>query len=170
MKSHLKVKMFSLSAEMTYIRRQEEKWKTKARIARKKQSELKDIKSLASLMYADKNFWTHRFHRYELKLAARTTHLAYGFLKGIPYQMMENYCHGWRKGYASSEPDWKAIGETIERFSKDETNLQDIMQKFEEWLTDSKKWFEGNEARWYEAHNKRIAEHNAKLRTTLTSA
>jgi len=57
MKSHLKVKVYSLMTEMTYIRRQEEKWKTHARIARQRQKE-------NSVKYAESNFWSRRLKNF----------------------------------------------------------------------------------------------------------
>lgn len=140
MRLHLKVKVFSLSAEMTYIRRQEEKWKTRARWARAKQKS-------TSLAYAENNFWSHHWHRLGLKTEARNTHLAYGYMKGHSYATMEHMCYGPLKGYGSSEPDWAAIEAMVERFSKDETTPQDIMQKFAEWLSEAKAWYEGNPKR-----------------------
>jgi hypothetical protein len=151
MKSHLKVKVFSLSAEMTYIRRQEEKWKTRARIARQRQKPL-------SQGYAEANFWSHRGHRHGLKFEARNTHLAFGCIKGIPYSKMEPLCYGVFKGYGSTEPDWKAIEAMVERFTKDETNPQNFMQAFAEWLADAQKWYEGNKLRIPAAHEARVAE------------
>lgn len=140
MKSHLKVKVVSLAAEMTYIRRQELKWKRHAKYARQKQKE-------NSIKYAEANFWSHRGHRAGLKHEARSTHLAYGFMKGVPYAAMENICYGVYKGMGSSEPNWPAVAAMVERFSKDEDNPQDFMQKFAEWLADAKAWFEGNPER-----------------------
>lgn len=152
MRSHLKVKVVSMSMEMTYIRRQEAKWKNKARYARQKQKELliqPEVYERASTSqaYAERNFWSNHHHRYGLKTEARVAHLAYGCMRGIPYQKMEYYCHGWQKGHGGYEPDWKSVAVMVERFSKDEPNSQDIMQKFEEWLSDAKVWYEGNEAR-----------------------
>lgn len=138
MKSHLKVKVFSLSAEMTYIRRQEEKWKTKAKRAREKGRDDS---------YAFANFWSQRAHRAELKRDARFTHLAYGFLRGQSYDCMEPICYGPLKGYGSEEPNWKHIEAMVEKFSKDEASPQDTMQKFAEWLADAKVWYEANPKR-----------------------
>lgn len=137
MRSHLKVKVFALAAEMTYIRRQEQKWKDRARFARQKQKS-------NSVEYAEKNFWSQRSHRSGLKLEARNTHLAYGYMKGVPYAKMEHVCYGPLKGWGSSEPNWAAIEAMVERFSKDEDNPQDAMQKFAEWLAEAKTWYEGN--------------------------
>lgn len=140
MKSHLKVKVFSLSAEMTYIRRQEEKWKSKARAARQKQKD-------NAVSYCMENFWSQQYHRRNLKSEARSTHLAYGAMRGIPYSAMERICYGPLKGYGRSAPTWGDIQDMVERFSKDEPNQQEIMQRFSEWLDDAKKWYEGNPER-----------------------
>ena len=137
MKSHLQVKVFTLMQEMTYIRRKEDKWKTRARIARKNQKE-------TTTQYAERNFWSHRLHRQGLKTEARNTHLAYGALRGAPYRIMEVMCYGPLKGYGSSEPDWKSIESMVERFSKDEDDPQGTMQRFGEWLADAKIWYEEN--------------------------
>lgn len=137
MRSHLKVKVFTLSAEMTYIHRQEIKWKKRAKFAREK---------FGNATKAEIQFWSHRDHRYGLKTDARICHLAYGFMKGLSYAQMENICYGHLKGYGSSEPDWKAIEITIERFTRDE-NPQATMQRFAEWLADAQKWYEGNPER-----------------------
>lgn len=146
MKSHLKVKVFALSAEMTYIRRQEAKWKNRARYARLKGK---------SDAYQHQALCSHQAHRYELKTEARNSHLAYGYLKGRPYQQMEQICYGQLKGFGSSEPDWKAIESMVERFTKDETTPQDVMQKFAEWLADAKAWYEGNKDRIKVANEQR---------------
>lgn len=151
MKSHLKVKLYSLTTEMTYIRRQEAKWKEKAKAARAKQK-------AQAVDYCEQNFWSHRNHRTDLKDIARTTHLAYGAMKGIPYARMEYICYGawdlmdepaasFYKGYNREAPDWNTIAETVERFSRDEPNKVEIMQRFGEWLADAKAWYEGNPER-----------------------
>jgi len=61
MRSHLKVKVFTLAAEMTYIRRQELKWKERAKYARARQKTLLAIvenqKAVSSQAYAENNFW-----------------------------------------------------------------------------------------------------------------
>jgi hypothetical protein len=142
MKSHLKVKVFSLSAEMSYIRRQEEKWKTRARLARKKIENINQHR--ANVEYAERNFWSQHWHRYQLKTEARTAHLAYGCMRGMAYSRMEAICYGPLKGYGSTEPDWEAIGAMVGRFSVGEDDQQGIMQKYAEWLADAKTWYEGN--------------------------
>lgn len=160
MKSHLKVKVFALTNEMTYIRRQEEKWKTKARYARKKQED--HAKQTARVQYAEGNFWTQRWHRLELKVEARITHLAYGCIYKVPYAKMENICYGGLKGYDSTEPDWQKIESMVERFTKDEPHPQTYMQAFGEWLADAKKWYELNPDRISAALADRKAEYERK--------
>lgn len=140
MKSHLKVKVFSLSAEMTFIHRQELKWKEKARAARQRQKE-------QAVKYCEDNFWSHRWHRQDLKTEARTAHLAYGAMRNVPYWKMEYISLSALRGYNREAPNWEAIVSTIERFSKDEPNRADIMQRFSEWLADAKTWYDGNEKR-----------------------
>lgn len=161
MKSHLKVKVFALSAEMSYIHRQEHKWKNKARYARQKVADFArvanalHVEAQRSVDYAESNFWSQRNHRKFLKLDARTAHLAYGCMRGVPYSKMEVLCYGPLKGFGSSEPDWKAIEQMVERFAKDEPSPQDYMQRFAEWITEAKKWYEGNEKRILQAAESR---------------
>ncbi len=147
MKSHLKVKVHSMSAEMTYIRRQEIKWKNKARYARIRQKEHASEKTLASIKYAEDNFWSHRWYREDMKTEARTAHLAHGCIKGIPYSQMEQLCYGVFKGYGTTEPDWGKIEAMILRFTVDEPSPQDYIQRFGQWVADAKIWYEGNKKR-----------------------
>lgn len=167
MRSHLKVKVFALAAEMTYIRRQEEKWKIKARLARQKQHATADLsaqaKAISSQAYAENAFWSHRHHRYDLKEDARSSHLAYGCMRNIPYSQMEIMCYGPLKGYGSSEPDWKSIESMIERFSKDETAPQDFMQAYAQWVEAAKVWYEGNTERIKAWQAQRLLDHQGKL-------
>ncbi|KAH0548324.1 hypothetical protein GP486_007986 [Trichoglossum hirsutum] len=124
---------------MTYIRRQERKWKKRARIARQKQR--------SSEAYLMANFASMQQHRYGLKKDARIAHLAYGCMKGVPYEDMEYICYGQMKGYGSTEPNWDAVMSTVERFAKDEPTKTQIMQQAERWLSEAKQWFENNTQR-----------------------
>lgn len=157
MKTHLQIKVFTLMQEMTYIRRQEEKWKVRARFARQKQRR-------ASVEKAEATFWSMRWHRSGLKVEARNTHLAYGALRGVSYSRMEVMCYGPLKGYGSTEPNWKSIEEMVERFSKDEDDPQGTMQRLGEWLADAKIWYEGNPSR-VEEWNKQRPERIKLLKT-----
>jgi len=140
MKSHLKVKVVSLSMEMTYIRKQEQKWKERARMARLKQKE-------QSVSYAEKNFWSNRWHRIDLKDEVRNSHLAYGAMRGVPYSKMETICYAPLEGYNRYAPKWDKITAMVERFATGEPNVQEIMQRYSEWLADAQKWYEGNPER-----------------------
>lgn len=144
MQSHLKVKVYTLAAEMSFIHRQEIKWKARAKAARQRQKQHAEEKTANSILYAEKNFWSHRLHRLDLKSDARTNHLAYGFLKGRTYQEMEYISYGGIKGYNKEEPDWARIEEMVQRFTKDETDPGGIMQRFGEWRSAATAWFEGN--------------------------
>lgn len=159
MRSHLKVKVFALSAEMTFIRKQEEKWKLRAKYARQKQNE-------QSAAYAEKNFWSQRSHRDDLKREARVAHLAYGYMRGVPYAKMENICYGPLKGFGGYEPWWSKIEAMVERFSKDETNPQDMMQKFAEWMAEAKIWYDGNKGRIKQLWADKEIERQRKLADT----
>jgi hypothetical protein len=72
---------------------------------------------------------------------------------------MEPLCYGVFKGYGTTEPDWKAIEEMVARFAKDETNPQDYMQRYAEWLAEALKWYEGNKLRIPAVLADRAAEH-----------
>lgn len=163
MKSHLKVKVYSLSHEMRYIRRQENKWKRRAKFARQKKNDI-------SQSYAENNFWTLREHRDDMKLDARVAHLTYGFMRGVPYSKMEHICYGVFKGYGSSEPRWDFIEAMMVRFSKDEPNQQDIAQRFAEWIEAAKAWYEGNESRIPAARDKRNTDRYARLNDPVWQA
>jgi hypothetical protein len=145
MKSHLKVKVMSMSSEMTFIRRQERKWKKRAWLARKKIDHLREHAS--RITYAENNFWSLRGHRDELKVLARHAHLAYGCMKGVPYSAMEYICYGPIKGMGGYQPNWEDVMTTVERFSKDEPNKAEIMQRAAQWLSEAQLWYEGNPER-----------------------
>jgi len=155
MKSHLQVKVYSMSAEMSYIRRKEEQWKTRARIARQRSKEtpISAKPNHLNADYAEKAFWSSRWHREDMKVEARTSHLTYGFMKGRSYEQMEHICYGQLKGFGSSEPNWKAIEAMMLRFTLDEPSPQDWMQRFSQWLEAAKVWYEGNKQR-IDAFNK----------------
>lgn len=152
MKSHLQVKVFSMAAEMTYIRHQEEKWKNRARNARAKQkaqatADTSLMSAATAQEYAETNFWSLRWHREQLKYDARWSHLAYGFMKGRSYSQMEYLCYGDVKGRKTTPPNWARIEEIVTKFSSDESDVQGIMQRFGSWLADAKIWYDGNPGR-----------------------
>lgn len=146
MKSHLKVKVYTLAQEMSFIHRQEIKWKARAKAARQRQKQQADEKTAASILYHESNFWSLRGHRRDLKIEARISHLAYGFLKGHSYAKMEAVAYGKERGRVP--PDWHAIEEMVARFTKDESSdPRDVMQRFSEWRAAAEAWYEGNSSR-----------------------
>lgn len=169
MKSHLRVKVHSLSHEMRYIRRQENKWKERAKHARqraKSHPSAVDEGEARRLAYFEGNFWSLRNHRTGMKTDARNSHLAYGCMRGMPYSRMEQLCYGVYKGHGVKEPQWGKIEAMVQRFSKDEPNPQEFMQRFAQWLEEAKAWYEGNESRIPAARDKRNADAYARLNDT----
>lgn len=140
MKSHLKTKVYTLAAEMQHIHRNEIKWKAKAKAARARHRH-------HAIDYCESNFWSLRWHRVGLKSEARWSHLAYGFMRGRSYQQMEYISYGGIKGFNRAVPNWERIEEIVTKFSKDEPNHGDVMQRFGAWLAEARVWFDGNESR-----------------------
>jgi len=59
-----------------------------------------------------------------VRKAARSTHLAYGYLRGHDYRVMENE-------KTRTQPDWNAIHNMVKKYSSGDS--RDVSQKFEEW-------------------------------------
>ena len=93
----LKVKIKSLAEEARIIRREEQKAK-----------QAKDTTKLNSLH-------DHRIH--VVRKASRNSHLAYGFLRSVPYKVMEQKTH--------SEPNWRIIEKEALRFDKDPASFEE---------------------------------------------
>lgn len=82
-KAAIQTKIVSLADEARYIRRKEIKWKMKARKARDRQKVSEEGKSSWTYHYL-------RLHRLNVvRPEARATHIAYGFLRGLPYYKIE---------------------------------------------------------------------------------
>lgn len=83
-KTHLKIKIKSLAAEQVIIRDEARKC-------------------------SGMDKWDLNHHRTShVRPYIRENHLAYGFLKGIPYSRMENRCH--------EAPDWDEVEKLVRRF------------------------------------------------------
>lgn len=89
-----------------YTPEQMEKWK---RLARERKN------SLVSMN-------THR--RTKVRTVARSTHLAYGFLRGTPYRVMENE-------KTRTVPNWNAIEKMITKYSTEDPRV--TLQRFASW-------------------------------------
>jgi len=126
----MKIKLKNLSDESRTIRTEETKLKRqlekqKAYIAQNNVSPEKLEKwqqQARARLNAYKSLQDHR--KTIVRSAARSTHLAYGFLRGTPYTHMEN-------PQTRTTPNWSAIEKMIRKYSTDDSRV--TMQRFAEW-------------------------------------
>lgn len=112
MKTKLKIKISTFAAEARIIRREEKKWKGTHPMR-------------ASL---------HEHRVVGLRNATRTSQLAYGFLRGRSYLMMEIFAY--------TQPDWSGIEKEILRFGAPWYGTeQELKQRFAQWLGEAKDHF-----------------------------
>jgi hypothetical protein len=109
MKTKLKIKISTFAAEARIIRREERKWK--------------GIHPMRASL--------HEHRVVGLRKACRTSSLAYGFLRGRSYNVMENFSY--------SDPDWSGIEKEALRFGCPYYGTeQEMKQRFAEWLEHAK--------------------------------
>jgi hypothetical protein len=109
MKTKLKIKISTFAAEARIIRREEKKW----RGAHPMRSSL------------------HEHRVVGLRKATRTSLLAYGFLRGRAYDLMEEFSY--------SDPDWTGVEKEVIRFGAPYYGTeQELKQRFAEWLDQAK--------------------------------
>ena len=101
----LKVKVKSLAAEAKIIRLEE------------RRAGHGDLRNRLAL---------HR--RWHVRFEARHSLLAYGYLRGIPYGVMERTIH------EDNEPDWEHVEQMVKRFGPPKHNTG-----FEQWKTNIEK-------------------------------
>lgn len=107
MHEYLKIKVKHLAAEARIIRHEE------LRVKRRRD---RDEKLLEGLHY----------HRVTVvRSASRCTHLAYGFLRNVPYRAMENAKR------TRSKPAWGVVEKMVKKYGQGDQ--RDLMQKFSEW-------------------------------------
>lgn len=137
MKAYLKIKLKSLAAESTMIHREERRHnighRGRVRIRRQlaKATDLTEAKRarLERRMQkpSDKAmtaFWGLRHHRiWDVRNESRSSHLAYGFLRGLPYNRIE--------GNTKTVPDWSRVETLVRKYGEDD--VRDRMQRFSEW-------------------------------------
>ena len=109
MRIYLKVKIKSLSAEASIIRREERRFPDKKHPVRRG---LRDHRKVA------------------VRREARAALLAYGFLRGRPLGKLE--------AKSRHEPDWKNVQRMVERYSIDDVprwaqDRGDLLTRFGEW-------------------------------------
>jgi hypothetical protein len=107
---YLKVKIKSLAAEATIIRKEEAKAK---RLKHKSERHERAFFGLKS----------HR--RNEVRDEARHSLLAYGFLRGRRYSQIENQ--------GNSSPDWKRVRQLITKFCEQAVNQDDLIKMVDAW-------------------------------------
>jgi hypothetical protein len=101
MKLYLKIKIKSLAAEAGIIRKE----------AKKVRGDLRHALN------------EHR--KKDVRWEARSSILAYGFLRGRDYFTMEAKCH------KDNPPDWVRIEQLVKKFGEDD--IRDRMQRFAAW-------------------------------------
>jgi hypothetical protein len=109
MNIELKIKIKSLAAE--------------ARIIRDEELKLKRHRKWGSEDLLGKYVSLHSHRTVAVRKSCRSTHLAYGFLRGRSYKRIEATCY--------TKPDWAAIEKMILRYGVGDP--RDLKQRFEEW-------------------------------------
>ena len=144
MKAYLRIKLKSLAAEATMIRREERRHNPghRARVRARRlldgktnvdnvtPQDLKTRQARAKRILrtpsetALKAFWGLRHHRqYDVRSESRASHIAYGFLRGLDYKRVE--------GTAKSSPNWSRVEDLVKKYGDDDIRVR--MQRFAEW-------------------------------------
>lgn len=128
MYDELKIKRASLAAESKLIRRQELRL-AKARVRMRKYAKEHDNIDPSSMKGWNENLntnvslHTHRTH--DVRKEARSSHLAYCFLKGTPYLKVEHKCY--------ENPDFDKVTRLVIKFGG-EKDERVIRQKLAQWF------------------------------------
>lgn len=146
-KFYMKVKIKTLAEEARIIRREEQKQKGWINVLTQQQSfrhakdaprpdertnwpDIEDAQQKSDDAYD--LFWgLHRHRTQELRRTARINHLAYGFLRGVPYKNMENGAYDF--------PNLKKVEETAKRFYDYGDNLFKMV--WDNWVDEAKKHY-----------------------------
>jgi len=119
MRDYLKVKVLSLAEEAKIIRRLE---KRRLKYARKDKKEHKN---------SDLNYQIYfglRSHRiFNVRNEARAAHLAYGYLKGLNFQQME------QKTYSNNQPNWNRVKKLVDSYTGPDINKSKLLN-YNEWV------------------------------------
>lgn len=102
----LKVKVKTLAEEARIIRREERIKKAQARYARAKG---KDDAGIGIDMVREQ-LYMHR--KFQVRKEARCTHLAYAYLRGIPYTMLERTM--------KTQPNWENVARMVKKYGNGE--------------------------------------------------
>lgn len=104
--TYLKIKIKSLAAEAAIIRKEEGRWRGDSEI----------------------RYGLHQHRIIDVRREARAAQLAYGFLRGHEYRVMEAKWH--------EAPDWKRVQYMVEKFCIGDR--RDAVQRFAEWVETAK--------------------------------
>ena len=103
MKTHLKIKSKSLAAEARIIRREEQRWPGDSAVRR--------------------SIHEHRVH--VVRSEARSTHLAYCYLRCRKYRQVEPKCR------ENNRPNWDRVAVLVAKYGG--MDKRDASQKLAEW-------------------------------------
>ncbi len=116
MSIHLKIKSKHLASESRIIKLEETKLKRRIRYARLKS------KNPNSLVNSLNDLSSHR--KAIVRSHARSTHLAYGFLRGKRYRRIED-------SRTRTTPNWKEVERMIVKYGNEDQRV--LKQRFAEW-------------------------------------
>lgn len=145
MLDYLKVKVLSLVEEAKIIRRHEYRRQMMFALANTKfddkKQEFKRVKFLKKNDYVDEGHnqkiynGLHRHRVFDVREETRSSHLAYGFLKGNAYHDMEER--------AENEPNWEKIQRLVMRYGEGDPSL--LKLNIETWIHNAKEeWLINN--------------------------
>jgi hypothetical protein len=121
MLEYLQVKVQNLVDEAKDIRKREQKARWQARATRGRE------KFALAERFTTVNQGLHLHRVYDVRKEARSSHLAYGFLRGLKYHEMEVLAY--------DQPDWNRIERLVEKYS--EADIRDTKQKFGAWKAEA---------------------------------
>lgn len=111
---HLKIKIKSLAAEASIIRKEANKTWTN-----KKSGE-------SGFIYdSDARFSLHSHRRFDVRSEARSAQLAYGYLRGRAYKQLEFKCH--------EAPNWSRVADLIRKYGLKAVEKKQLLILLEAW-------------------------------------
>lgn len=124
MKEYLQVKVQNLTDESKDIRKREQKAKWIARVQRDR---LADGLDADPARFEKVNAGLHLHRIFDVRKEARSSHIAYGFLRGRKYHEIERLAY--------DQPNWERIERLIMKYSEEDSRI--TAQKFGEWKAEA---------------------------------
>lgn len=134
--AELMVKRTSLAAESKIIRKQEIKWRDRARRAKETRKNNPEFAEIAK--WTRLSLYLHRV--LVVGPATRYAHVANAFLRGKPYFDVEQKVYANRLNGVSGYSFIKRIAENAHRFSDNSKSLEQVTRDVIMWLTDHPGW------------------------------